>query len=73
MMKTKDKRFTPFESPEWSLREKQESELNQKTGDFFSQSVNGKQTIKNKSLWCNSGHATLFANSATRFRSESQL
>ncbi len=51
MMKTKVKRLTPFESPEWSLVQKQESELNQKTRDFFSQSVNGKlNRVKNPKI-----------------------
>jgi len=51
MMKTKVKRFTPFESPEWSLVQKQESELNQKTSKFFSQSVNGKlNRVKNPKI-----------------------
>ncbi len=51
MIRNKVKKFAPFESPEWSLVQKQESELNRKTRDFFLQSVNGKlNRVKNPKI-----------------------
>ncbi|MFQ5605334.1 MAG: TonB family protein [bacterium] len=50
MIKSNNKRFTPFESPDWSLEVKPESELNKQTRAFFAATVDSSQLIKQKSL-----------------------
>jgi len=48
MIRNKRKKFAPFESPEWSLLEKPENELTQKTREFFSETVNMDSLVKKK-------------------------